>query len=64
MNDFFSASGHLDWGVFALVVFTGVWFLLFDLVWRLSNVGIGRLVVAMSVGWVVGLGLVWLTLYR
>lgn len=64
MNDFFWTSGPLGWGIFALTVFTGLWFLLFDLVWRLSSVKIGRLAVAMSIGWVVGSGLIWLALFR
>ncbi len=64
MNDFFGTSGPLGWGIFALTVFTGLWFLLFDLVWRLSSVKIGRLAVAMSIGWVVGSGLIWLALFR
>lgn len=64
MNDFLWTSGHLDWVIFVLVVFTGIWFLLFDLVWRLTNVRIGRLAVAMSIGWIIGFGLVLLTLYR
>lgn len=58
MNGFFWASGHLGWGVFALLVFTGLWCLLFDLIWRLSNVRIGGLAVAMSIGWIVGVGLI------
>lgn len=59
MNEFFwTSSGHLGWGIFALVVFTGLWWLLSDLVWRLRNVRIGRLAVAMSIGWIIGVGLI------
>lgn len=64
MNGLFWTSVHLDWGIFALAVFTGVWFLLFDLVWRLVSVRIGPLAVATSIGWVVGFGLICLVLYR
>ena len=63
MNGFFWTSGHLGWGIFALVVFTGLWTLLSDLVWRLKNVRIGRLAVAMSIGWSIGVGLIFLALY-
>lgn len=62
MNGFFWTSGHLGWGIFALAVFTGLWWLLSDLVWRLSNVRVGRLAVAMLLGWVVGVGLILLGL--
>lgn len=63
MNEFFWASGHLGWGVFALVVFTALWGLFSDLVWRLRNVRIGKLAVAMSIGWIVGAGLILLGFY-
>jgi|GEM_PF-1064423 len=63
MNDFLWSSGHLGWGVFAVAVFTGLWWLLSDLVWRLNSVRIGRLAVVMLIGWVVGVGLILLRFY-
>lgn len=63
MNAFFWTSGHLGWGIFALVVFTGLWWLLSDLVWRLSSVKIGRLAVALAIGWSIGVGLILLGFY-
>lgn len=63
MNGFFWTSGHLGWGIFPLVVFTGLWVLLSDLVWRLKNVRIGRLAVAMLIGWSIGVGLILLGFY-
>lgn len=63
MNEFFWTSGHLGWGFFALVVFTALWGLLSDLAWRLRNVRIGQLAVAMSIGWVAGVGLILLGFY-
>ncbi|MDE2090794.1 MAG: hypothetical protein KGJ08_02695 [Gammaproteobacteria bacterium] len=56
MNAFWWTSGHLGWGVFALAVFTGVWWLLFDLCWRLLVIRISRLLTLMVVGWVIGIG--------
>ena len=58
MNGFFWTSGHVGWSVFALVVFTCLWLLLFDLVWRLRSIRIGRLAAAMLIGWMVGVGLI------
>lgn len=58
MNAFFWTSGHLGWGVFAVAVFSGLWWLLADLVWRLISTRIGRLVVVLAGGWVVGVGLI------
>lgn len=58
MSDLFWSSGHMGWGVFALAVFTGLWFLIFDLVWRLASARIGRLAIAMSIGWIIGAGLI------
>lgn len=63
MNGFFWLSGHLGWGIFALAVFTGLWWLLFDLVWRAKNVRIGRLAVILSIGWIIGAGLILLGFY-
>lgn len=63
MNGFFWTSGHLGWGIFVFVVFTSLWCLLSDLVWRLKSVRIGRLALAMSIGWIIGVGLILLGLY-
>lgn len=63
MINFFWSSGHLGWGIFALAVFTVLWFLLFDLVWRLKSVAIGRLATVMSIGWIIGAGLILLGAY-
>lgn len=56
-------SGHLGWGIFALIVFTGLWWLLSDLVWRLRSVRIGWLAIIMSIGWLAGVGLILLGFY-
>ncbi len=58
MSWFLWESGHLGWGIFALAVFTGLWWLLADLIWRLKSVRFARLMTAMAVGWVVGAGLI------
>ncbi|HJW05059.1 MAG TPA: hypothetical protein VJ527_01075 [Rhodanobacter sp.] len=58
MNDFLWSSGHLGWGAFAIAVFTGLWWLLGDLYWRLHSVRIGRLLVGLATGWTVGAGLI------
>lgn len=58
MSGFLWAYGHLGWGIFAVAVFTGLWWLLGDLVWRLKNIRTGRLVVAMFSGWIMGIGLI------
>jgi hypothetical protein len=58
MNDFLWSSGHLGWGVFALAVFTGLWWLLGDLYWRLHSARIGRVLVVLATGWAVGAGLI------
>jgi len=58
MSDFLWSSGHLGWGVFALAVFTGLWWLLSDLYWRLRSIRIGRFLVALAIGWVIGVGLI------
>ncbi|HET7662499.1 MAG TPA: hypothetical protein VFK31_02575 [Rhodanobacteraceae bacterium] len=58
MNGFLWAYGHLGWGIFAVAVFTGLWWLLGDVVWRLKNIGIGRFVAVMFPGWIIGVGLI------
>lgn len=63
MNDFLWSSGHLGWGVFALAVFTGLWWLLSDLYWRLQSIRIGRLLVTLATGWAIGVGLILLGFY-
>lgn len=63
MSGFFWTSGHLGWGIFALIVFTGLWWLLADVYWRLKNTRIGGLVIAMGVGWLIGAGLIVLAFY-
>lgn len=63
MNGFFWVSGHLGWGIFVLVIFTGLLWLLADLVWRLTRVGIKQLAAAMLIGWIIGFGLILLGFY-
>jgi hypothetical protein len=63
MSDFFWNNGHLGWGIFFLAVFTGLWWLLSDLAWRVRNVRIRRLAVAMATGWAAGVGLILLGCY-
>lgn len=63
MNGFSWTSGHLGWGIFAIAVFTGLWWLLSDLIWRLRSIRIHRLAVEMSVGWVSGIALILLGFY-
>lgn len=63
MNEFFWASGHLGWGIVTLFVFTGLWWLLADLVWRLTHIGIKRLAAAMGGGWIIGAGLILFAFY-
>ena len=58
MNAFFWASGHLGWGLFALVVFTGLWLLTGDLVWRAKTLRFGRLAIGLAAGWLVGAALI------
>lgn len=54
MSAFFWAAGHIGWPVFALLVFTGLWWLLGDLVWRMTKIAIRRLAATMLVGWLAG----------
>ena len=56
MNTLLWTSGHLGWTFFALIVFTGIWGLFFDLCWRLLAIRIGRLLALMAIGWVIGIG--------
>lgn len=63
MKEFFWTAGQLGWGSFALLVFTSLWWLLGDLIWRLTSVRIRRLAMMMSVGWIACVLLVLLGFY-
>lgn len=63
MNGFLWVYGHFGWGIFALAVFTGLWWLVTDVCWRLWNVKAGRLALVMSSGWIIGAGLIVLVFY-
>jgi len=63
MNAFWWTSGHLGWGVFALAVFTGIWWLLSDLCWRLLTISISRLLAVMGIAWLVGVACILLGFY-
>jgi hypothetical protein len=63
MNGFFWTFDHLGWGIFALAVFTGLWCLMADLVWRINTVRIGRLAVAILSVWLIGAALILLGFY-
>jgi hypothetical protein len=53
VNSFFWTSGHLGWGIFALVAFTLLWALAFDLAWRLTRMKFVRLLGGMCAAWVI-----------
>ena len=63
MNGFIWASSHLGWGIFALLVFTALWFLLTDLYWRLKKTSTARLMVTLTAGWLIGVALILLAFY-
>lgn len=58
MSEFFWVSPHLGWGIFSLLVFTALWLLLTDLVWRLKDIRARRLLAMMAAGWAVGAALI------
>jgi hypothetical protein len=63
MDDFFWDCGRLGWGAFSVLVFSMLWFLAGDLVWRLCNVRIGRLALSMAIGWTAGAGAIVLAVF-
>lgn len=56
MSPFLWSSGHLGWGLFAVIVFTALWCLLGDVYWRLQNTRLSRFLPALAVGWAIGIG--------
>lgn len=44
--------------MFAIVVFSGLWLLLADIVWRLNKIRIRRFALAMSAAWAAGIVLI------
>ncbi len=63
MSGFLWESGHLGWGIFAVVVFSGLWVVLADLCWRLTDIRFRRLLATMAAGWAIGVALVVLCFY-
>lgn len=58
MTQFFWSSGHLGWAFFLLLVFTGLWWLLVDLAWRLWTVRATCLAAWTGLGWLAGVVLI------
>lgn len=54
MNGFLWSAGHLGWGLFALLVFSALWCLLADFIWRVASTRAVRFAAAMGGGWIVG----------
>lgn len=63
MSGFLWNSGHLGWGVFALLVFSGLWLLVSDLVWRQKNMSAIRFCLAMCTSWVAAAVVIVLAFY-
>lgn len=53
MNSFFWVSGHIGWLFFAILVFSGLWLLLSDLIWRMKSARSGRIPAVMCALWAV-----------
>lgn len=58
MNTFFWSSGHFGWGLFALLIFTGLWLLTGDIVWRVKALRFGRLAIGLVAGWMLGVAVI------
>lgn len=58
MSQFFWTAGHLGWAFFALLLFTGIWWLAADLAWRLKQARLKRLAMWAGLGWIAGLVLI------
>lgn len=58
MNDFFWVSGHLGWELFAVIVFTGLWWLVADVFWRMKRMARARFARLVCIGWLAGIGLI------
>lgn len=58
MTAFFWSSGHIGWGLFATLAISGLWLLSLDLVWRLCNISIRRLLLWMGGVWVLGIAII------
>ncbi len=58
MSKFFWTSGHFGWAFFALMAFTALGFMAIDLVWRLTNTGIRKLVLMAVAGWIASIILI------
>lgn len=63
MNTFLWTSGHLGWGIFVAVVFSGLWLLVTDLCWRLLTVKTRYLLAWMGSGWLIGISIIVLSYY-
>lgn len=53
MSSFFWASDHVGWLFFAILVFSGLWLLLSDLIWRMKSARSGRIAAVMCALWAV-----------
>lgn len=64
MTQFFWSAGHIGWAFFALLVFTGVWWLVADLAWR-QVVASGRSLALVFGGcWFLGVALILIGAWR
>lgn len=62
MIEFFWTSNHIGWLFFAILVFSGLWLLLSDLVWRAKSMRFGWVPLVMSGVWAIVITLmVWVT---
>lgn len=62
MSKLFWTSGHFGWTFFAFVVLTALGFIVIDLVWRLTNMGIRKIALMAIVGWAAGIILILLVI--
>lgn len=55
MSPFFWTSGHLGWGIFSALIFSGVWLLMGDIAWRLWTTRVARLIAVLATSWTIGI---------
>lgn len=57
MTPFVWSAGHIGWPLFGILVFSGLFLLVTDIVWRTVRMPFGKLFLCASVIWAVGIAI-------
>lgn len=58
ISDFVWSAGHIGWPLFSIIVFSVLWLIATDVVWRIVRISFRNLLIRAVLAWMIGVAVV------